>query len=365
MTLPWPWIALTWGLVLALRAVFIVTYPLNNLGGDTSAYYEMLLARRSNLVFAPGYPFLVGLVPAAAQTLISLSEAATAALVLITQHAIDLAVLALVFWTVGRQQGSGVAAGTVLLYGLDPFVMSTVTAAYPEWLQGSLIALMLIFGSIGVTTARPAVRWLVAAGMGLAGAWAVLTKLNSGPLVAGFLVVLLLAGRGPWRQRILRGAVAGAVAAACVVGLLAFHHRPSTGTWAISRDAAWVLMQKLEGDFGNDALDRAPSPATDRWLALNAVLPPAYSDAHGYSHVDEPGYAALRARYRPVAEPLLGMSGPELRAFRASHPLPPEFRLALSAIPVYAFVGLAEGISWGARPSGPSCAPIPASLPGS
>lgn len=81
--------------------------------------------------------------------------------------------------------------------------------------------------------------------------------------------------------------------------------------------------------------------------------------------MDEPGYAALRARYRPVAEPLLGMSDPELRAFRASHPLPPEFRLGLSAIPVYAFVGLAEGDHWGARPSGPSCVPIPASMPGS
>ena len=176
MTPSWLWIGLTWGLLLAIRAVFLVTYPLNNLGGDTgNYYYEMMLAGRSNLVFAPGYPVLLSPVPAAARALGPLSEAATATLVLVTQHAIDLAVLALVFRAVRQQHGPGVAVGAALLCGLDPFVMSTASCAYPEWLQGDLIALMLVLGTIGMTTTRPPVRWLAAAGMGLAAAWAALT----------------------------------------------------------------------------------------------------------------------------------------------------------------------------------------------
>ena len=43
-----------------MRVLYIFTFPLNNVGVDTSNYYYMLINGTTSLSHASGYPFLIG-----------------------------------------------------------------------------------------------------------------------------------------------------------------------------------------------------------------------------------------------------------------------------------------------------------------
>src|SRR5436305_7703859 len=130
-------------------------------------------------------------------------------------------------------------------------------------------------------------------------------------------------------------------------------HLPFSGTTTLHHDAAWVFMAGLGSiDQGKNVLLDDPGPYALQWLAVSAVLPPAYDRARAWQSVNtppKPGEEGLVEKLRAEYFRLSKLSPAELKAFLDEHPLPKEFVLGNSAIPFYEFIGLAEGDKLGTR----------------
>jgi hypothetical protein len=332
--------------VALVRVLYIFTYPLNNDGGDTSNYYYMLINGTTNLIHASGYPFLVGEI---ARFILGPGEVLAPAYsfgVLAIQQSIEVITLAAAAFVVRKIFGIVTAFIFLLLAGFSVFAMSWTAAAYPEWLQACLllITLCLVASAISCKSLLP--KFLLYVLACLAFAWAFLAKYNSGVFLPLFLISLVAEYRTlGWKAAwfILTPLPALASVFAFVINV----HLPSSGTTALHHDAAWVLTTGLPASVLND-----PGPYALQWLALSAVLPPAYDRAHAWRRVDNPprpGEEAAVAKYKAEYLRLSKLSPAELKAFLNEHPLPKGFIFANSAIPIYEFIGLEAGDKLGKK----------------
>src|SRR5215831_7045948 len=104
--------------VFIARVLFVITYPLNDFGGDTHNYLTMLLQGRSSLVHAGGYPFLVGLpfrIPLIQSGLVSVLPY----MILILQHTVDVLVLLFLYGVASSLYGRMAGTIAMLLEGLS------------------------------------------------------------------------------------------------------------------------------------------------------------------------------------------------------------------------------------------------------
>jgi hypothetical protein len=166
--------------------------------------------------------------------------------------------------------------------------------------------------------------------------WAFLVKYNAAIFVA-MLLALILSEAASWRWRLI---VTGGCAAifACVVALyVQFFHLPSTGTTDLNYDHAWVLMYPV-----GKSLKPSNGINTQRWIALNAILPPNYDAGHAFRNVTDIAPPEELSKYRDRYEQIMQLSETELRDFINNNPLPPTFNVYESAIPLYYYVGLRE-----------------------
>ena len=332
--------------VACVRVLYILTYPLNNIGGDTSNYYYMLINGTTNLIHASGYPFLVGSIARFIFGPGEVSSPAYSFAVLATQHAIEVVTLGAIAFVVRKIFGVVTALIFLLLAGCSVFAMSWTAAAYPEWLQGCLllITLCLVAGAISCKSLLP--KFLIYVLAFLAFAWAYLTKYNSGVFLPLFLISLV----AEYRAVGLKAAwflLAPVPALASVFLFIVNVHLPSSGTMALHHDAGWVLTTGLPDAFLND-----PGPYGLQWLALSATVPPAYDRAWAWRRVDDPpkpGEEAAVEKYKAEYLRLSRLSPAELKAFLNEHPLPKGFILGNSAIPIYAFIGLEAGDKLGTK----------------
>jgi hypothetical protein len=326
--------------------LYIFTYPLNNYGGDTSNYYYMLINGTTNLIHASGYPFLIGEI---ARFIVGPGEVSSPTYsfaVLAIQQSVEIVTLAAAALVVRRIFGIVTALIFLLLAGCSVFAMSWTAAAYPEWLQGCLllITLCLVASAISCKSLLP--KFLLYVLAFLAFAWAYLTKYNSGVFLPLFLIPLVaefraMRGKSAWLLLAPLPALASVYAFAVNV------HLPSSGTTALHRDAGWVLTTGLPAAFLND-----PGPYGLQWLALSAIMPPAYDRARAWIRIDDlpkPGEEAAVEKYKAEYLRLSKLSPAELKAFLNEHPLPKGFVLGNSAIPIYEFIGLEAGDQLGTK----------------
>jgi hypothetical protein len=332
--------------VALVRVLYIFTYPLNNDGGDTSNYYYMLINGTTNLIHASGYPFLVGSI---ARFIFGPGEVLAPAYsfgVLAIQQSIEVITLAVAAFVVRKVFGIVTAIIFLLLTGFSVFAMSWTAAAYPEWLQACLLLITLCLVASAISCKSLLAKFLLYVLVCFAFAWAFLAKYNSGVFLPLFLISLVaeyraLGVKSAWF--VLTPLPALASVFAFVVNV----HLPSSGTTALHHDAAWVLTTGLPASFLDD-----PGPYALQWLAISAVLPPAYDRARAWTRVDDPpkpGEGAAVEKYKAEYGRLTKLSPAELRAFLKEHPLPKGFILANSAIPIYEFIGLAEGDKLGTK----------------
>jgi hypothetical protein len=329
-----------------VRVLYILTYPLNNDGGDTSNYYYMLINGTTNLIHASGYPFLVGEI---ARFIVGPGEVSSPAYsfaVLAIQHSIEVVTLGAAAFVVRKIFGIVTALIFLLLAGCSVFAMSWTTAVYPEWLQGCLllITLCLVVAAISCNSLLP--KFLLYVLASLAFAWAFLAKYNSGVFLPLFLISLVaeyraIGGKAAWFV------LAPLPALASVFAFVVNVHLPSSGTKALHLDAGWVLTTGLP-----DALLNDPGPYALQWLALSATVPPAYNRARAWRRINDPpqpGEEAAVEKYKAEYLRLSRLSPAELKAFLSEHPLPKEFILGNSAIPIYEFIGLEAGDKLGTK----------------
>ncbi len=349
MLMPW----LAFACVVLVHLFFIMTYPLNYVGGDSPAYYSLLTSRLSNLCLAPGYPFLAGL-PLSIRPiagLVSRHGAAFRSTLLVAQHAFDLMCLGVFMTVLARVYNRLTAVITVAVAGLSLQGMAVTSSVYPEWMEADFLILTISFALLAwrsETFHRKALWYTFAFG---AFTWSYLVKFNA----AIFFPLLLLAvvcEALPFKRRAQILAMAGGFALMNYAAFVGLYHRPKTGTVDLSYDHSWVLMARLNVAY-QGKLPYPEGMATKRWLALSGVLPPNYGVASvgPFISLDSPLVPkGERTPYRRIAAEILSTNDTAVldRIIRA-HPLPPTFNVGVSSIPISWYVGLKESDDLGVK----------------
>jgi hypothetical protein len=327
--------------LVATRLLLVITYPLNLMRADGRDYYAMLLEGRSSLIHAPGYPFLLGLPwrNLVGRLLIEHHPLLFQRLLLISQHAVNLACLALGYRVVRDLFGRLPANLFLLAYGLHYHVLSLTSSATPEWLQGSLlmvVAFLLLRAGETELERRKLLLWGLC---GLVLAWMYLVKFNSLallPLPAAAAAWELVRSRRAWRWL----TVGALTAAITYLSFLVFVHRPSTGTWSISLDKAWVLLHRMAFFSPGQTLHPEAGIETRRMLALNSVLP--WPEGLGpIAHVDWVP-AEEREPYRRRYGHLLTADDATLAPLLENLEIPSPYDLNRAFQPVATYLGLPE-----------------------
>jgi hypothetical protein len=336
------------GAVVLFRLLFITTFPLNDLGGDAGNYAAMLREGTSSLVHAGGYPFLIGPPFRLVVRLADLGPRDAAAFLLILQHAIDLAALAVLYRVAADIFGWLAATIAVVVAGTNLESLGATSSTYPEWLQAALLVISfaaVYYAYVGEAFDRKLGWYALAA---FAFSCCILVKFNAAVLVFVFLAAVVFERLSPARKAAI-AATCLAVGALTITSFIVLYHRPSTGTSALTHDRSWVLLTKVQMVFENH-LDPANGLDTRRWLALSMVLPRSYEFAGPgmFSHVDAVT-PAIREPYQRQYGHLLTAEDPVLAEVFARSTLPEGFSVGLSAIPVAYYVGLAESDRLGVR----------------
>jgi hypothetical protein len=340
---------------LIFTVLFVFTYPLN-IAGDAINYLAMIVHLKSNLIHASGYPFVIGHLLHARGPLPQLSETsfwdpaagvnATETTLLLTilflQCAIHVVLAGLCIAILFRIFGPIVALVAIIVWGMSAFFMSSVSTAFPEWLQADLLFLTICLCALAYFQES---RWKKVPAYVTAGGTFGLTflvKYNSLIFGVVFLALMLLETI-PWRLRWLT-AFGCAAAFALVTGFhFSFFHYPSTRASAFHYDSGWVFMIRLATSFGNDALERPSGINTLKYRALSRVIPQDYKFARAFQDINDTASPEIKAHYRPIYDRIMAMPETELQEFISRHPRPPVFHLSLSVVPLYQYIGLPEG----------------------
>jgi hypothetical protein len=324
-----------------ISCLFIVTYPLNiAAAGDGINYLRMMILRESNLIHASGGPFIVASLLELMGVTAPVNELDTPNLfkVLLAQHAIHFTILAVSFWMCVRS--FGIVAGGILLlaWAINVPFLSSVTSTLPDWLLGDLIGLATVLCAVAYVSDQNFLKAGAYLTASFVLVWAFLVKYNAALFVA-MLLALILTEAASWRWRLI---VTGGCAAivACVVALyVQLFHLPTTGTTDLNYDHAWILIISV-----GKSLKPSNGIDTQRWIALNAILPPSYDQARAYRNVTDIAPPEILSKYRARYEQIMQLSETELRDFINQNPLPPTFNVDASAIPLYYYVGLREKV---------------------
>jgi hypothetical protein len=336
--------------VALIRVLYMFTYPLNNVGTDTTNYYHMLIEGGTSLTHASGYPFLVGSIARFIAGPGEVFSPTYSFAVLAMQQSIEIITLAAAAFVVRKIFGVVTALIFLLLAGFNVFAMSWTAAAFPEWFQACLLLITLCLVAGAISCKSLLAKFPLYALAFVAFAWAYLSKYNAAVFLPLFLIPFVAEYRAIGRKVVWL--LLAPLPALASLFLFVFNvHQPSSGTTTLHYDAAWVLMTGLD-TIGKNVLLDDPGPYALQWLAMSAVLPPAYDRAHAWKRVDEPTAPGeevltekLRAEYRTIST----LSPAELKAFLNEHPLPDKFRLGASAVPFYIFIGMAEADRLGTK----------------
>jgi dolichol-phosphate mannosyltransferase len=345
----WAWLGLV--IVFVVQMLFVYTYPLNHLGGDSLGYEYVLMNRTSNLLFAPGYMALASM-PLRVDVLYDAAMKhpdGFRELLQFGQHAFEIVCLAVLLLVLARVYNKLTAFLGVLIAGTSARAMGVNSSIYPEWLQADLLVLAFCLAVLAYTT--PATRrrkvLLYAAAFG-AFTWCLLTKFNSIAFLPGLLAFFLFE-KMPWRRRATIFLAAASFGFVNYAAFVLFLHKPATGTFALTCDRSWVLLSKLQGVYG-PTLPYPEGIDSKRWLALSSMLPPRYDVASVgiFMNIDSVP-PEIRKPMRAKVEYLLDADERVLDDTLRHHRLPESFSLGASSIPISYFVGLRESDRLGVR----------------
>lgn len=328
--------------VILVRVLVIVTYPLNLLRTDGPDYYHMLVNGVSNLILAPGYPFLMGLPfrNPLGRWLILNHPVVFEYILLILQHTINVLCLYLAYRVVRGLWGRLPATIFVVLYGLHFQILTVTSSMGPEWLQSSLVMLIayLAYHAWGISDLRG--KTLVWVLIGFVACWAFLVKFNTIFLLWIPAFAALLEVRRS--RRTIIGPIAGVLVGLVTYGgfVLAFH-RPTTGTSVITMDKACVLLQRVELQDRRRTMSPETGIETKRLLVLNALLPAPDHYRKPIPHVDFVD-AEIREPYQRQYAHLLTADDQTLESYARELDLSQPFNFGRAYLPIAYHLGLAE-----------------------
>ncbi len=260
--------------ILVFRFVFVITYPLN-VGGDGSNYYNMIIAGKSNLLHAAGYPFLFKFLY---RIILRLPVASPEELMLVLQHAVDLFILLAIMLVLAKRFGTLAAIASGFFYGLDAILIGEVSATRPGWFQGGLIALALITALEAFFAEDEKRKFIFYLLSSLLCIWSILVKLLSVSFL--LIYVFLLSFESiRWKKRILYTV---GISLVIILNYLLFvytYQLPTSGSPALTHDKAWILWEKTLMFSPNHKIDPENGLQTKRFLLINNDFP---QGEHGY-----------------------------------------------------------------------------------
>jgi hypothetical protein len=276
------------------------------------------------------------------------AQMATLLKLLVIQHAVNAGVVVGCALVLVRSFGPFVAVAVVVLWGMSTFFLSAVSTVFPEWLQGDALMVTACLCAVGFFSDSIRKKMLAYVAAGAAFGLAFVVKYNS-VLFGPVFLVLMFFETMPWRLR--RWAAFGCAGAFALVTAfhLFFFHYATTRATRLNYDGGWVLMTRLETAFGNDAIEGSSAINTLRYRALTRAIPSDYTFAHAFWSLGDVAPPDVRAPYRVVYDRIMAMPAAELAEFIDGHPRPAGFRLWLSIIPLYHYIGLAEADQLGTR----------------
>jgi len=333
-----PWVL--W-VVVGVRLLMVVTYPLNFWIADGKNYMDMLVRGVSNLIHSPGYPFIMGLPwrnPLGWALIESFPMVFQHALCL-TQHMVCIAAAWVGYRVVREVFGVAVANLFVLLYLLDfrsIFVTSTVT---PEWLQASfnIVVICAVYWAYKSTNSRHKLLLYSLAGFLFAATY--LVKFNSVFLLTCPALIAAADVRRSGKAVLAIGSGVVTSMATYALFLVAFH-QPSTGTFAITLDKAWVLMEKAAMFVPDRTLLPETGINTKRLIVLNALLP-SVEHRGPIAHIDFVA-DAVRAPYREKYMHLFFAGHEELDTLLCDIEIQRPFEFNKAFLPSAYYLDLAE-----------------------
>jgi len=344
-------------LIVVVTALFILTYPINIGQYDAVGYLSMILAHRSNLIMASGYPFLFYYLLSLCTTLpphqalestlaLTAVERSDSLLpdfllkLLVANHAVHLAIVALVTWILCRTFGLSVALITALLWTLNLFFLSAVSISQPEFLQADLLMLAVALCSWAFMCDEVRAKLPLYFLASFVFAWVFLVKYN-GLAFGGFFLLLFFFDSTTIKIKIAGLVACITVFASVLFGYLWLFHYPSTGSWSFHHDRAWVYVTRLYLTFGPNVLDHSPGIAALRWKALT-VTTPQECPGYAYSSLSDGASPEQKQKYRPKVDAILSMTEDELRTYIRDNPPQPGFDFSRSMLPLYWYIGIAE-----------------------
>jgi len=260
--------AITFIIVVLVRLVFYVTYPLN-ISGDGSTYFTMISKWESHLALAGGYPFVFGIFKYFFDTLTIFPPESLAFqfFLLAIQHMFDIGMLVLIYLVLENIFGASVACVSVLLYALNPFVLGNISTTRPEWFQSDLFLISLALAYLGFSTQNLVRKSVFYISAGLFFTLGFFVKFNLLPL-AGVFLLFIWFDKAKLKAKL---SILASIAVVCFsfyaiyVGLF---HKPSTGTQTLTHDRSWVLMHKAVSFSSKPALDINNGIHTKRYKLL-------------------------------------------------------------------------------------------------
>lgn len=328
-------------LSLLYRILFVVTYPLNDLGYDAKNYLLMILNHNSNLDSAPGYPFFVNIFTFWDSSPYPPSPVFTYSLQFL-QHGFELLTLSVLYFFISDIFNKWIAALAIVLVGVDIEALTFTNMTYPEWLWADLLVLSFCTAYRGLVASKDKWKFFY---YGLSSALfelCYLTKVNV--LVFSLMFGLFYFFDKSLRKRLITlGAILSA--AAVYTLFMVSYHYPTTKYHGVTATYGWNLMSKLEWTLGKDKFNNM-GINTKKLIALSAILPNNYNEQMSVIYISADAVPSqIRGQYRDKYLSLVNADEKQLDDFLRDHPLPRNFQFMYSAMPIAYYIGLDESNS--------------------
>ncbi len=292
--------------ILLIRILYIFTFPLN-FGGDASIYYTMILYKKSSLLMAAGYPFLMmypfqffhfirGLIAhkwalpldlapnewwstskdwllgsRVLENNFSWVDVFDNREFVLFQHGLEILALFLGFRLIKKYFGFSVGIVFLLLYGLSPLSLEYPSSVVPEWLQGALLIFWIYIAEKALNS--PFAKKLFLYGLlGVLSTLGFLVKFNIFPIFFILYICLLFLDK-ECLKKVAYKAFSFLIGTASVFFIFLFYyHIPTTGTSVLTMNS-WVLADKCFQFHPHRSLIPEDGLFTKRLLAIEKTLP--------------------------------------------------------------------------------------------
>ncbi len=243
---------------------------------DAKNYQRMMINGESNLIHASGYPFIFHFFILIFQILLKpffwLSELTLLYLITFVQHALTIISYVLFYKVIKRIFSPFTASLTILLLISNWTALGFTSITYPEWFQSKMLILVFCLTHFAYSQ-KHFIKKLLLYSLGLLFfTISFLAKFNILfwliPLSAPFFV-----DKSTVKKKLIICIVSILLSFSFLLTFLFTYHYPSTGTFALTYDKAWIFSDKIGYFFDGQLIPKKTGIESKRLLFISELLP--------------------------------------------------------------------------------------------